>query len=206
MTSVFFATPCYRGDPKAVLAWQEKIARELSIEERSRFAVVVDIAALPLARTILVDAFRHSECEWLFFRDDDISIEGRVLQSMIDLKKDAVVAPYKVRDEDRLDATFVDGVLTHAGLGCALVHRSVIDVLCVRYFDELSFTHRGTTLISLFDNLRVGRDDGFQMFWEDRAFWYRVRSSGFVIHALNGAVVTHAGVTTTFSLNCRLAP
>jgi GT2 family glycosyltransferase len=201
VTSVFFATPCYRGDPKAVLAWQEKIARELRIEEQSRFAVVVDVATLPLARAVLVEAFQRSDCEWFFFRDDDISIESRVLQSMVDLKKDAVVAPYKVRDEDRFDVTFADGVLTHAGLGCALIHRAVIDVLCVRYFDELSFTHRGVGLVSLFDNLRVRRDDGFQMFWEDRAFWYRVRSSGFVIHALDGAVVTHAGVTTTFTSN-----
>ena len=173
---------------------------ELSASAR---IAITKVAWIEVARSLLVASFRQSESDYLMFRDQDIRFEPELLGRMLEKKAPMVVAPYVVSGEEpqRFETTFDErGEVTHAGLGCCLIRADVIESLWAKHYEELHFTQTGKVLVNLFDRMYVDRDNGRQMFKEDRAFCWRVRDAGFRITALSPATVTHDGVTATFPL------
>lgn len=197
--SLFFATPCYRSDPKLAQAWAQTMITELNFKS----AVVSNTIScfLNLSQAQLVAAFRASRCSYLFMRDDDIFIQPRVLVRMIDAKVPAIVAPYMVRGEGRLDVTVDEySKVLFAGTGCALIERSVIEKMWNTFFEEEHFYKANDLLlVNLFRNLYVkdslGRRTELQ---NDHSFWFRMRQCGITIEALDDVTVNHAGEISHF--------
>lgn len=199
LPSVFFATPVYRTDPEEAKAYAQTMTNALKIQN-ARLGLTMT-PWIDVARSSLVGSFRVSECDYLHFRDQDIAYAPEVLERMLERKAPMIVAPYFVRHSEprRFETVIEHGEVTHAGLGCALVRRDVVEALWDTYYEDLHFTQDGQILVNLFDRLYVERDNGRQMFKEDRAFCWRVRAAGHRIEALSPATVTHDGVESTFT-------
>lgn len=206
--SVFFATPCYRSDPTDAVRWAHRVSGELGLVG-SKCGTLVGCPWLHVARARLIPQFRGTKCEYLFFKDDDVSMESEVVQRMLDTKIEAVVAPYRVKDEqgsgERFDVVFDEkGGVLWAGLGAALIHRSVMDTLWDLHYGELHSLETGVPYVALFRDFFAKRDNGQQLIKEDHAFWWRVRMAGFQIEVLDDVVVTHAGVRSHFKKTAKV--
>jgi hypothetical protein len=201
--TVFFATPCYRSDPKLAEQWAVAVAQKLRLEG-SRLSVLTN-TYLSTAQAQIVKKFLDTDCSHLFFRDDDIFVEAEVLQRMLDAKVPAIVAPYLVREANppRVDVIF-DGTVKvlWAGLGCALVERRVIEALWKHYYDELHYLQDKEIIVGIFRDFFAQRDDGVQLVKSDHAFWFRVRECGFTVEALSDVMVNHAGLVSHFKKEC----
>lgn len=188
---VFIATPCYRSDPQLALEWGAVVARTLGLEAIVQAPVSPFLA---VSQAQMVQAFLASDCNRFFSREDDILIQASVLQRMIDKDVPAIVAPYFVRGTERLETTLdADGAVIWAGLGCALLKREVLETLSAAYAEELGFIQDGVPLVHLFRDFFADRDDGRQLVKGDHAFWWRVRTAGFRVEALDDVTVNHAG-------------
>jgi len=195
--SVYFATPCYRSDPRLALAWAERVAMTLGLD-RSEVAAPVS-PFLTTSQAQLIAGFLASRCTHLFFREDDVHIEADVLARMLATGWPAVVAPYLVRGTDRVETTVDDeGHVIAAGLGCALLERRVLEELSAKHDDELHYLQDGVRLVDLTAERFVDRPNGRQKMKGDAAFWSRVREAGFVVRVLEDVVVTHAGRVSHF--------
>ena len=149
---------------------------------------------LAVSQAQMVAAFLASDCDLFFSREDDIVVAPEVLRRMIAADVPAIVAPYFVRGTERLETTIDnDGAVIWAGLGCALLKREVLVTLRAAYVDELRFMQEGTELVHLFRDLFADRDDGRQLVKGDHAFWWRVRTAGYRVEALDDVTVNHAG-------------
>jgi hypothetical protein len=197
--SVFFATPAYRSDPNVALAWASRTSHALGLSG-TKAGVLYGCAWLHLGYATLVADFLASGCDALFMRDDDVfpdvTTVGRMLGA-VDDGAPAIVAPYKVRDEDRFDVVLEpDGSFRWAGVGCMVVHRRVLEQLWSEHAAELGFrTGEGRELVAIFRDFLASRDDGVQLVHEDHAFWYRVRAAGFAVEVLDDVEVLHAGAS-----------
>lgn len=201
--SVFFATPIYRTDPNVARSWAERVVEELSLDSSSRISFTLNTPWLHVAQAQLIAEFLwHSECEFLFFRDDDLFVEPEVMGRLFALNADVAVAPYKLRGDCRFDVIFDDrGEVQFAGTGCCLVRRNVIRTLWEKYYEELHFKQNDQEVVALCRDMFVMRDDGVQLLKYDHAFHLRVRLSGFRIQALNDVKTTHAGVLSHYYVN-----
>ncbi len=196
---LFVATPCYRSDPGVATAWAERLGRELGVDTLA--CCPASPPWLHVARAMLVGAFHdETRASMLFFRDDDIDVSPATVSRLIAANVPAIVAPYVLRTEPggpastRFDATLhVDGTVETAGLGCALIRRAVISRLWFDYENELQFTRRGHRYVAMFRDFFAERDDGTELFDEDRAFWWRVQQAGYRVEALDDCMVPHAG-------------
>ena len=197
-SSVFFATPIYRSDPVLAAQFAQAMTNALKIPN-ARFGMTMT-PWIDVARSSLVASFRESGCDYLFFRDHDIAFEPELLRRMLDAKADMIVAPYIVRHSNpqRFETVVENDEVIHAGLGCALIRRDVIETLWENHFDEFYFVQDGQVVVNLFDRLYVTIDTERQMWKEDRAFCWRVRNAGYKIKALSPANITHGNVTSTF--------
>jgi hypothetical protein len=203
--SLFIGTPCYRGDPEAASHWAENILLDLG-QDPGFHRVLYGCANVAVARDELVRSFRNSGKELFLFRDDDVFVDSSVVQRMIFANADVIVAPYRIRDEpDRWDTILLDdgsGDVESAGLGCCLIREYVIDRLWKSYSSSLGYVRIDKfgrrDLVHLFSDFFAVHSDGTALVQEDRAFFYRVRESGFTIRVLRGAPVTHAGVLDRF--------
>jgi hypothetical protein len=188
---LFIATPCYRSDPEVAVEWGVTVARALGLEATVRATVN---SILSLSQAQMVEAFLGSDCELFFSREDDIFVEPDVLGRMIAADVPAIVAPYFVRGTKRLETILdADDAVLWAGLGCALLKREVLVTLRAAYRDELRFVQEGVELVHLFRDFFADRDDGRQLVKGDHAFWWRVRTAGYRVEALDDVIVNHAG-------------
>lgn len=195
--TVYFATPCYRSDPKLALSWAELVAKSLGLAGAKVSAPVSPF--LTTSQAQLIADFLASSCTHLFFREDDILIRPEVLARMLARGWPAVVAPYLVRGTDRLETTVDDeGYVIAAGLGCALVERRVLEALTAKHDAELHYLQEGVRLVDLTAERFVERAGGRQKMKGDHAFWARVREAGFPIRVLEDVVVDHAGQVSHF--------
>jgi hypothetical protein len=145
-----------------------------------------------LARQELVDKFLESECEWLFWCDDDVVPPRDALYHLIEGGERKVTAglvhfkeePYNPNwyknplwDEEREVWTYEtfhnpphDRVveIDSAGLACVVVHREVVEAM-----EQPAF--------SLHESA------------EDHGFFRRVREAGFRIHGHPGVQCFHVG-------------
>jgi hypothetical protein len=193
--SVFFATPVYRTDPLVALAWAKKVVEDLGLSS-SHISFTMNTPWLHVAQAQLIAEFLwRTECDWLFFRDDDLFVEPSVVGRMLALQADVAVAPYRLRGETRFDVMLDNkGEVQFAGTGCCLVRRKVLRTLWDRYHEELHFRQNDQEVVALCRDMFVMRDDGVQLLKPDHAFHLRVRLSGFRIQALHDVETVHAGV------------
>lgn len=200
--SLFVGTPCYRGDPLEAERWGDRVIKKLDLDGVSK--VQFGCPWIDVARNELVFKYRASGKELFLFRDDDVFASSVDIDRMISANADVIVAPYRVRsDSTRWDVVFDhNGNVEFAGLGMCLIREYVIDRLWKNYFDTLKYIQADKfgrrELVHLFSDFFAQRDDGIELVKEDRAFFYRVRESGFRIEVLEGAAVTHGRVTDTF--------
>jgi hypothetical protein len=120
----------------------------------------------------------------------------------------ATVAPYVVRpvaavvdESSRFDVGYLpDGSVESAGNGLCVVQRHVIERLWDEYREELWFEDDfGRHLVHLWRDLFGPKRSGArQVLGEDVCFWWRVRSKGFRIEALDNVEVTHASTKRTY--------
>lgn len=198
-TRVFFATPCYRSDPKLALHWATDVVQALALEGATVSAPVSPF--LTTSQAQLIAQFRESACSHLFFREDDVYFKPEVLGRMLAAKMPAIVAPYLVRESDppRLETTVDDaGDVLSAGLGCALLERGVLEALWKKHYDELHYRQSGRELVDLTAELFVEREDGRQKMKGDHAFWHRVRGAGYRVAVLEDVIIDHAGEVSHF--------
>lgn len=193
---VFIATPVYRFDRESVVKTSSELAALLELD--AKVSVLDGYPWVDIARTVLVHEFLRSDSEWLFFRDQDVTFAAELMSRMLKLELPMVVAPYARRIGDGFDVHFVAGMVESAGLGCALIHREVLERIWAEYREDLSFDYDGVSLVHIFDRLFVQRDNGRQIWREDRAFCWRVRQAGIPIRAIAPAQVAHAGKVTTY--------
>jgi GT2 family glycosyltransferase len=193
---VFFATPTYRSEPGTALSWAFDTKSALGLSQ-CKVKILNGCAWLHLAYALLVADFLASDCRVMMIRDDDVFPDAETVARMLEVIDDgapAVVAPYKVRDEDRFDVVLEeDGRFRWAGVGCSMLRREVLEALWDIHAPELGFTHEGRAVVAIFRDLLVERDDGVQLVHEDHAFWYRVRSAGYAVAVLDDVLVPHAG-------------
>jgi GT2 family glycosyltransferase len=198
---IFFATPTYRSDPNAALAWAARTVRALGIEG-TKCKVLHGCPWLHTAYATLAAEFLASDGRMMMMRDDDVlpdpTTVGRMIATVLE-GAPAVVAPYKVRDEERFDVVLeADGTFRWAGVGCMMVARRVIEELWIAHYEELHCTHQGTNLVCIFRDFFAERDDGMQLVHDDHAFWYRVRQAGFAVEVLDDVEVLHAGASMRY--------
>lgn len=187
---VFFATPCYRSDPKNALGWAARCANELGLEGAVACVETMN-PILEAAREALLANFRDSDCDSLLWRDDDIDIAFKDIGRLLCTPGPIVIAPYRKRISDTL-------VWVKEGFGCTLIQRYVIDKMEFVY-TQLHSVSEGRTLVGLFDPLYIRREDGtYKKAREDEAFFMRARKLGFNSVELNNVTVVHAGLTSHF--------
>lgn len=204
-TSIFIGTPCYRGDPVEADRWATDLIAELDLESASR-KIQYGCANVDVARNELTFSYRASGKELFLFRDDDVFVSSKDVQRMIDAHADVIVIPYRIRsDAERWDTIFDPRdprFVESAGLGMCLIREYVIDRLWRNYSESLGYVQRDKLgrrdMVHLFSDFFAQRDDGVELVKEDRAFFYRVRESGFAIRALENAAITHARVTDMY--------
>lgn len=198
---IFFATPTYRSDPHAALAWAARMVKDLALVG-SQCKILNGCPWLHTAYETLTAEFLASRCSAMMMRDDDVWPDAQTVARMIAATEQgaaAVVAPYKVRDEDRFDVVLeADGTFRWAGVGCMMVARRVLERLWLEHYDELHHVHQGTSLVAIFRDLFAERDDGVQLLHDDHAFWYRVRAAGFAVEVLDDVEVLHAGASMRY--------
>jgi hypothetical protein len=198
---LFVATPCYRSDPAAAIAWAKNLGAELGIEVEA--CCPRSPPWLHVARAMLVGAYKDGQGASILFRDDDLDPSPVVVSRMLAANVPAIVAPYVLRADDdesgkpspaRFDTTLnEDGSVRWAGLGCALIKRAVISRLWFDHGDELQFMRRGHRYVAMFRDFFADRDDGVELLEEDRAFWWRVQAAGYRVEALDDVMIPHAG-------------
>jgi hypothetical protein len=193
---IYFATPCHRGTKEMIGAIANKAAKitsDLAIKG-AQCGIVTNCPWLDAARADLIAGFLNTDCKYLFFQDDDISIESNIIKRMLDMDRDIVVAPYKMRLPPHSWAiTQNNGQTINAGLGCALIRRSVVDKM-IQDYPELTYDQDGQERVGLFHHIILNKN----MLKEDHAFFYRALKSGFRINCLDNATVDHAGVISTW--------
>lgn len=196
---IHFLTPCYRSNPKDAVEWNAKICKELKLSGATA-SILSDYPILEVARSLLMSRF-HSEkfASYVFLRDDDIDISSEVVYTMLAADVPVVMVPYKLRKKDRFDVVFDEsGNLMWGGLGCALIRRDVIDKLWQDYFESLHFYQDGELKVHLFRQEFAEINGTREYMKEDHAFWYRVRTSGFKLLALENQKITHGGITSRY--------
>ena len=191
------ATPCYRSDPAAAIAWATRMGEEVGID-----TIAICPKSPPwlhVARALIAGVFRDSDATMLLWRDDDIDVSPATVSRMIAADVPAIVAPYVLRDDERPEKSFdvqlaIDGSVLWAGLGCALVRRPVIARLWFDYDEELHFYRQGHRYVAMFRDFFAELDGGeTALLCEDQAFWWRVANAGYPIAALDDVMVPHAG-------------
>lgn len=203
---ICFAMPCYKSDPNVATRWATTLATELGV--KATVSIVFNCAWIDTARAILVSNFLRTRCDYLFFRDQDIDIHPGVLLRMLNRlmlsQSDIIVAPYHVREEVpiRWDTGWdKQGKLVHAGLGCCLIQRHVIEDLWSRYHDELDFMQDGAECVDLFRKIFGPRNAGGErdLLKEDHSFFWRIRQNPTNrLGWLDYVRVTHDGVESHF--------
>lgn len=200
---LFVATPCYRSDAAAAVAWAARLGRDLGVQTLA--CCPADSPPwLHVARAQLAGAFKESAASLMLMRDDDVGVPPGVVARMIAADVDAIVAPYVIRDplgseRPRHDVTLnPDGTVRFAGLGCALVTHAVISRLWFEHEDELGFDRRGRRYVAMFRDFFAQVDGRVELIEEDRAFWYRVAQAGFRIDALDDVEVPHGGIALRY--------
>lgn len=180
MKSIHVATPCHRASVSEI-----QTAKAYGVDLLQRIgspgavSIVPNCPWLDCARSDLVAEFLRGPCELLFFRDDDIFIEPRLLRQLVDLDAPIAVAPYRTR--------LPPHVWAEGGLGCTLVRREAIVAMHAHYpiYDQ-----DGGVRSTMFTHLLVGR----KLLKEDQAFYYRAAECGFEAMKLPGAEVTHDSI------------
>jgi len=198
---IFFATPTYRSNPELAADWYERTKHGLGLKG-ARMKILNGCAWLHLGYAWLVREFLESNSRMLFLRDDDVWPDVTTVGRMIGALEDgapAIVAPYKVRDEDRHEVVLEpDGTFRWAGVGCTLIHRRVLEQLWMAHAEELGCLHEGRPIVCMFRDFFALRDDGTQLIHEDHAFWYRVKAAGFAVEVLDDVDVLHAGASKPY--------
>lgn len=183
--SVFFATPSHKGDVGSIANWGASMAAVLKLAGAS-CGIVSNCPWLDAARADLIAAFLKSDCESLFFRDDDISIEPSTLRAMLDLNRPIVSIPYRMRQVPHAWVT--------SGLGCVLMQRRVINDMVMAY-PELGYDQDGSSRWALFHPILENR----RLLKEDQAFFLRAKRIGFSPDLLEGYQIDHGGIVDTFN-------
>lgn len=192
---IYFATPCYRSDPREALDWAARTAASLGLPMMGDAPVSPFLA---VSQAQCVDRFLASDCSHYFSREDDIFVEATVLTRMLASASPAIVAPYYVRGTTRFETVLGDDGVAWAGLGCTLLRRDVLEALWAAHWDELHFRQDGRDIVHLFRDLFLQRDDGVQLLKGDHAFWWRVRALGYRVDALDDVTVNHAGQVSRY--------
>lgn len=198
--TIHFATPCYRSDPEIAIQWFVEKAHELKFKDPPTVHIECNCPLIHVARARIAAKFLEGDCDWLFLRDDDIDVSSSTIQSMIDMNVNCTIAPYLVRNTDRFDVVFDEsGNVVWAGLGCALIRRSVIEKLWAEHYEELHFYEEHRLRVGIFRDFFAEIDGVRRLLKEDHAFWYRVRAAGYSINVLDSSIVNHAGRSRKFS-------
>jgi hypothetical protein len=194
---VFFATPCYRSDPHLALGWAHHTVKALGLEGATVSAPVSPF--LTTSQAQILAQFVAGSCSHLFFREDDVFVQPEVLARMLAAKVPAIVAPYLVRDTERLETTVdAHGDVLSAGLGCALLERVVIETLSAQHYEALHYRQDDRELVDLTAEYFVELEGVRRKIKGDHAFWHRVRQAGYRVAVLEDVIVDHAGQVSHF--------
>jgi hypothetical protein len=115
---IFFGIPCATRniDVDCIVAVNKKI-RELG----GMFHAPLGISNIPLARNLVVNKFKESNCDWLMMVDSDIIFSDDDWNYLWEGEENIVIGPY---------ARKIPGLPCNKfGLGFTRVHRSVFDKL-----------------------------------------------------------------------------
>ena len=205
---LFVATPCYRSDPAKALAWATDLGKALGVPVLA--CCPRSPPWLHVGRAMLAGAFLDTLAPAMLFRDDDIDVSAPTVARMLAADVPAIVAPYVLRSDDgdeppRFDTVVrADGSVEWAGLGCALVRRTVIHKLWTGLASELGFARRGRLYVAIFRDILADLDAGPELLPEDHAFWWRVQAAGFPVAALEECMVRHCGDALRWHLGERV--
>lgn len=184
--------------------------------ERAGYAVSVacvrGVSLLDVARNELATVARHARVPLVLMLDDDVSIDAPSVELLVRAGVDIASAPYHMRTESaEYDVALVgepivsNGVdlieCTWTGLGAVLVRLHVLEQLHVRH-PELHYRSigvPGAVSCGYFGSMIVPsraidpaapEGEGTHL-GDDRAFSYRAREAGFMIHAVVDARTVH---------------
>jgi hypothetical protein len=193
---VYFATPAHRMSKKReehLHRTNQGIAQRLGLEG-SVVGLIKDSPWIDCARADLVADFLRGPCDALFFRDDDIDLTPDMFARMLAADRPVVVIPYKTRTPPHPWAVTRDstGRITHAGLGCALIQRSIIEAMCRRYAD-LTYYQDESPRVALFHHMILPWAGKRIMLKEDHAFFERLSEMGYVVDEVAGPI-SHGGI------------
>jgi hypothetical protein len=194
---IYFATPAHRMSKEREEHLQKTTAGLIGALglDTATFGVIKDIPWIDCARADLVAQFMASSCDQLFFRDDDIDLTPDVFRRMLEKKRPIVLCPYKTRTPPHPWAVTRDpgGQITHAGLGCVLIQRQVIEDLYRHYGEELRYFQDDSHRVALFLHMIVPWGGKPILLKEDHAFFERVRAIGYRIDEVVGPI-SHGGI------------
>ena len=120
-----------------------------------------------LARNLLINNFMASPFDWCVMIDSDIGFRGDDFRYLTETNDYAVRAPYSKKDDS--------GDAIDVGLGFALVHRTVFDVL--RATLCLQADHHSIQFTQYFLSGTLGTQGGTWM-GEDACFWLLCQEIG----------------------------
>lgn len=187
---LFFATPCYRSDPRKAIDWAANCCKAIGID--GIVSVETMNPRLEAAREILETNFVKSTCDAILWRDDDINCEYNVVKRMLDVSSQIVICPYRKRIASEL-------AWVTQGFGLTLLRRACVERMRFVYRELCSndpHTVEGEELIGTFDPIYQRRGNRIHKLREDEAYFYRAKECGFEPHILDDTIIDHAGLQT----------